>query len=105
MLLKTSVARAFITALLLILLGQETGAFSALSSCIEQCPAEEGGAASCLPGCADCACCGLTRVVMPILSGGAPAIRTVERLWSVPLAAHAAPDPDDILHVPKSLPV
>jgi len=97
------VTKGLVTALFIILIGQTTGAFSALANCNEQCPAEESGAASCLPGCADCACCGLSRVLLNMPYRGVPALRTVERVWSAPLAAFATPDPDDIQHVPKPL--
>jgi hypothetical protein len=97
------VAKSFITALFLVLLGQTTGAFSALGNCNERCAAEQGGAASCLPGCADCACCGLTRVLLQTPHQDAPTLRTVQRVWSAPLSAIASPDPEDILHVPKPL--
>lgn len=96
-------SKALVTALFIILVGQTTGAFSALANCNEQCPAEQSGAASCLPGCADCACCGLSRVLLTMPYQDAPTMRAVERLWPAPLAASAAPDPEDILHVPKSL--
>src|SRR5262252_7993826 len=60
----STVLRILVAALLLILVGQTTGALSFLTPCDEQCSAEQGGAASCLPGCPECACCGMARVLL-----------------------------------------
>ena len=94
--------KILVTLVLALFVGQATGARSALTegTCREQCPKEERGG-PCLPGCPDCACCGVARVVMKLpatLCTAAPQIGFVSpRAEDVP----AAPDPEEIVHIPK----
>ena len=97
------VGKIVISALLLVLVGQTTGAISFIANCQEQCRDEDGGAASCLPGCPDCACCGLSGVLLRMPNRGPLSVPTVERVWPASTPPLAAPAPRDILHVPKSL--
>jgi len=97
------VARLLVTAVVMILLGQTTGALSFVAPCHEHCSAEQDGAASCLPGCPECACCGMARVLPNIALQGKPTDVTVERVWPERVHAIASPAPQDIAHVPKRL--
>jgi len=97
------VARMLVIALLAILVGQTTGAISFVASCGEQCSAEEGRAASCLPGCTECPCCGMARVLLTVPLGAEPTAVTVERVWAERVDEIVAPAPQDIGHVPKRL--
>jgi len=98
--------------MLLVLVGQTTGAISFIANCQEQCRDEDGGAASCLPGCADCACCGLSGVLlrMPnrrdLYPGGGLRLRLVDGTVLAPATAAvtgAVADGDGLLEVPMSV--
>jgi hypothetical protein len=62
--------------------------------------AGDAGSGDCAPGCDDCGCCPLVRVLLPIVGHAAP-VECVSRLLDEPLRPPPAPGPAEILHVPK----
>lgn len=97
-----SVRRA-VQVVLLTLLTFNVSGLSALceeTSCDETCPTDVSGG-QCPPNCHYCSCCSLPQVagsataaLVKPLSGGTSWVRSTNDL--------TAPDPADILHVPKS---
>ena len=96
--------KVFATVLLTLLLGQSTGAMSFVAerACRELCPNEESGK-SCLPGCSECACCGMLRALPPAPLSAPTVALAPETVRSAPVRRIAAPAPQEIFHVPKSL--
>jgi hypothetical protein len=74
-------------------------------ACEESCP-DDQSPGRCSPLCQDCAChvCSV-RVPIPRPTGVSPVVSSAGIKRQVPTNANApiAPDPGDILHVPKSL--
>ena len=97
-------SKILVTVVVALLLGQTTGALSFFSEmgCEQQCAAEQAGT-SCLPGCSECACCGMARVLLTVSLRGEPTAFTVERILSDTIDAVVAPEPTDIFHIPKRL--
>jgi hypothetical protein len=100
--MKPLVERILVTLTFAMFLGQATGTWSFVGerACKEHCPTEQRGGA-CLPGCPDCACCGVGRVVAerPVVPRVvAPASEFVS---SSTEDALASPDPEEIFHIPK----
>ena len=85
-----------------LFLGQATGAWSFVGerACKEQCPTEQRGGA-CLPGCPDCACCGVGRVVAEELAVPRVVAPAVEFVSIGTEDAPASPDPEEVFHIPK----
>lgn len=97
------VVKTFVTLMFALFLGQAIGAWSLIGEggCKEQCPTEQRGQ-TCLPGCSDCACCGIARVLVvrgATPGAAAPAIGFVSTGCE---NAPQSPDPQDIFHIPKT---
>jgi hypothetical protein len=70
-------------------------------ACDEPCPTDFSGG-KCPPNCHDCSCCSLPKVTASAtLALIAPSARPAS--WVGPIDRLPAPEPADILHVPKSL--
>ena len=100
--MKPLVAKILVTLTFAMFLGQATGAWTVVGerACKAQCPTEQRGGA-CLPGCPDCACCGVGGVVAahPVVPRVvAPAIEFVS---SGTGDAPPSPDPEEIFHIPE----
>jgi hypothetical protein len=71
------------------------------ASCDESCPTDVSGG-QCAPNCHDCSCCSLPRGAgVAVVALIAPRARAAS--WTAPADRLTAPEPGDILHVPKSL--
>lgn len=62
--------------------------------------ADDAGEGDCAPGCDDCGCCPLVRLLLPGAGQVAPVDR-VTRLLDEPLRVPPSPSLAEILHVPK----
>jgi hypothetical protein len=86
---------------LLLALAAQTTAVAALTGevCLEECQ-DDGPEGDCAPGCDDCNCCTLTRLLLPPPGQAArQAIRRAPAAWPTE-AKPESPDPAGILHVP-----
>ena len=102
--MESRVVKILVALTFALFLGQATGAWSFVGerACKDQCPTEQRGGA-CLPGCPDCGCYGVGRVVVEgpvVLHAAAPAIDCVATGTD---DAPASPDPEEIFHIPKLL--
>jgi len=94
--------RRAVLVVFLTLLAFDTSGLSALcgeTTCDEPCPGDISGG-QCAPNCHFCSCCSLPQVaggaVTPLI---APPARA--RSWTASCDRLPAPEPADILHVPK----
>jgi hypothetical protein len=85
-------------------LGQVLGPESILEKrCVEACE-DDDAQGRCASDCSDCACCANQRIVVapapraPMLESRRTDVFCVDR-------AHVPPDPGEILHIPKRVPV
>ena len=85
-----------------LFVGQASGAWSFVGEreCPAQCPTERCGGA-CVPGCPDCGCCGVGRVVVEHLVMPRMAAPPVAFVSTGTEDALASPDPEEIFHIPK----
>jgi hypothetical protein len=98
-----SVTRALVTLLLVFLLAETTGVMSFFVGCADQCADEQAGSDSCLPGCTQCACCGMSRSLLDEPLAARPTDSGGERVWPTLAQFVAAPSVQEIAHVPKLL--
>ena len=97
----TAVRRAVLLVFLTLLTFDVSGlgALCGDGPCDERCHTDVSGG-QCPPNCHDCSCCSLPKVAATaVVTLVSPVSRATS--WSPPSDRHAAPEPADILHVPK----
>jgi hypothetical protein len=96
--------RRVILVTLLALLSFDVSGLAGLcgeTACDEPCPSDQSGG-QCPPNCHSCDCCSLPKgAASPVATLVAPAAH--ERSWIDSTDRLPAPEPADILHVPKTL--
>jgi hypothetical protein len=97
------VKRAWLSVFLLLVALWMPSATLLGSRCGSDCP-DEQTSASCPPGCHECACCPLVRVVAAPLVVHAPSLR-ITRVGAQLAHPPTAPAPAEIAHVPKRVTV
>jgi hypothetical protein len=87
---------------LTLLQGLSNPAFCLVGRCAADCPDERSNG-DCPAACESCACCGAVRPVLLVRVAAPIPPGSVAWVWSESPPIVAAPDPREILHVPKPL--